>query len=109
MNVVATGLPASSSATSSYTATPHPITAPPPRRATRYLPLAHVRVDHRAAVLAHDVAQELDLARLDVDLTRAQVRRVDPDVARLRGVPRAGFEPGRHAGRQRVRVEVREP
>ena len=36
-------------------------------------------VDHRAAVLAHDVTQQLDESCVHVDLARAHVRGVDPD------------------------------
>ena len=53
------------------------------------LPFDHHRIDHHAAVLAHDVAQDADLARARVDLDRAGVAGVG-ESERRRG------EAGRH-------------
>ena len=53
--------------------------------AARDLAFDDARVDHRAAVLAHDVAEQLDPAGLEVDLAGAHVRGVHPD---RRGCPR---------------------
>src|SRR4029078_5512289 len=76
--------------------------------AARDLALDHVRIDHRPAVLADDVSQQPDLTGDDVDLAGAHVARVHPDRARLAGVPRTRFQPGRYAGRHAGLVQVGE-
>ena len=70
------------------------------------LALHDVRVDHRPAVLAHDVAEQRDGAGGRVDLAGAHVGGVGPDHRRLGLVAAARLEPGRHAGRHRPRVGV---
>ena len=73
--------------------------------AARDLALDDVRVDHRAAVLAHDVAQQLHAAGGHVDLARAHVGGVHPDRRRRRRCsarsPRA--RPGRRAAARTAR------
>ena len=77
--------------------------------AARDLALDDVRVDHRAAVLADDVAQQRRPARSSTSTSHVHtwVAFAQIDGA-LGGVPRARLEPGRDAGRQRCRVEVGE-
>ena len=100
MNVVASGLPSSS-----YARCFEERAADALHHAARDLALDDARVDHRPAVLAHDVAQERDAARLDVDLARAHVGGVDPDRPARRRCsarsPRA--RPGRRAAASTAR------
>ena len=77
------------------------------RDAARDLPLDDVGVDHRAAVLAHDVAEELHLAGVDVDLAGADVGGVHPDRAGGGGVARRRLQARRRAGGQRPQVRCR--
>ena len=67
--------------------------------AARNLALDDIRVDHGAAVLAHDVPQELDPAGRHVDLACAKVGGVHPDGRGVGGVSGAHLEPGRDTGR----------
>ncbi len=77
--------------------------------AARDLALDDVRVDHRPAVLAHDVAQQLSPAPVSTSTSHVHTCVAFTQIERAaRGVPRARLEAGRHAGRQRVRLEVRE-
>ena len=65
------------------------------------------RVDHDAAVLAHDVAQERDQAGVGVDLARADVRGIRERGADGREAGR-DLEPGRRAVGKLARPQVGE-
>ena len=77
-------------------------------RAAGDLALDDVGVDHRSAVLAHDVAQDRDEPGAHVDLAGAHVRGVHEDRPGIGRVAGARLEPGLQARRQGVRLEVGE-
>ena len=68
-------------------------------RATGDLALDDVGVDHRADVLADDVAGQRDAAGDGVHLARAGVGGVGPVDRCLRGEPGGRLQGGRHPGR----------